>query len=153
MPESARREAVGHQKRKRCLIVERHEWETGFAQEQLQIPLAAATSFFGPGTSRRNIRVRIPGGRQIYPCSVSRTHAASHTRRINGLPIVGLLGSCFVFFQEVDEPDLFELWCQYDVPIVVARCTNWQQGRSSQHGRGRLVNIVDAPVERPIARI
>jgi hypothetical protein len=153
MQKRARREVAGNGDRRRCLIVERHEWETGFAQEQLQIPLAAATEFFGAGGTRRNIRIRIPGESQIYPCSVSRTHPVSHTRRINGLPIVGLLGSCFVFFQETDERDLFEMWCQYDMPIVVARFNHWQQARSSQHGRGRLVNIVDAPVETPIARI
>ena len=39
----------------RCLIVERHAWETGFNQEQLQIPLAAAEQFFGPGDQARDI--------------------------------------------------------------------------------------------------
>ena len=153
MKRTVKTEGAGNPEQGRCLIVERHEWETGFAQEQLQIPLAAATRFFGPGTSRRNIRVRIPGGKQIYPCSVSKTHPASRTRRINGLPIVGLLGSCFVFLQETDEPDLYEMWCQYDMPIVVASIKGWEQARSSQHGRGRLVNIVNATVVRRIERM
>ena len=40
---------------RRCLIVERHEWETGFAPEHLQIRLHAAEEFFGAGTDRRRM--------------------------------------------------------------------------------------------------
>ena len=139
---------------RRCLIVERHLWETGFAQEQLQIPLRGAEQFFGSGNQRRNIRVRIAGaGPQEYQCSVSRRYTASGTRRINGLDLVGLLGPSFIFFQETDDPDLYEFWCQYDMAVVVGRFPNWQQAQNSQHGRGRLFNIVSAPVPRSIDRI
>ena len=40
----------------RCLIVERHPWETGFGQEQLQIPLRPAEEFFGADATKRNSR-------------------------------------------------------------------------------------------------
>lgn len=139
---------------RRCLIVERHAWETGFAREQLQVPLQAAEDFFGPGDEPRAIRVRIAdAGPHEYACRVSRVHQTSRTRRINGLHLVGLLGPCFVFFQETEERDLYDFWCQYDMAIVAARYTQWNQARSSQHGRGRLVKIVQAPVRRPIERI
>ncbi len=136
---------------RRCLIVERHAWETGFAQEQLQIPLEAAEGFFGPAGASRPIRVRIAGaGPHDHRCTVSQRYTRSSTRRINGLHFVGLLGPCFVFFQETDDDDFYEFWCQYDVAIVAAHCgSQWRQARSSQHGRGRLVTIVDAPVPRP----
>ena len=139
---------------RRCLIVERHEWETGFAQEQLQIPLHAAEDFFGPGTDSRRIRVRIRGAkRHEYHCSVSKKYEKSRTRRLNGLDLVGLIGSCFVFLQETDESDIYDLWVQYDVAIVAARFSPWQQGKNSQYGRGRLVTIVPAPVEKPIKNL
>ncbi len=140
---------------RRCLIVERDAWETGFAQEQLQIPLEAAEEFFGPGDARRPIRIRITGGGpNEYPCSVSQRYTQSGTRRINGLHLVGLLGPCFVCFQETDDHDIYDFWCQYDVAIVAARYgSQWRQARSSQHGRGRLVTIVHAPVPRPLERI
>ena len=138
----------------RCLILERHAWETGFGQEQLQIPLKPAEEFFGVGATPRPIRVRIAGaGSGEYPCAVSKKHTKSGTRRINGLDLVGLLGPCFVFFQETTDPDVYDFWVQYDLSIVVARFPGWRQAKSSQYGRGRLVNIVAAPVERPIARM
>ena len=43
----------------RCLILERHAWETGFGQGQLQIPLKPAEEFFGAGDTPRPIRVRL----------------------------------------------------------------------------------------------
>lgn len=137
----------------RCLIVERHPWETGFDQEQIQIPLAAAASFFGAGTAARTIRVRISGSPRPFSCQVSAVLRSSHTRRIMNLPIVGLLGPCFVFLQETRTRGLYDMWCQYDMPIVVAAFPNWSKGRNNQYRRGRLVNIVPAPVARPIRDI
>ncbi len=43
----------------KCLIVERHNWETGGGEQQLQIPLSAAHQFFGPGNRKRPIRVDV----------------------------------------------------------------------------------------------
>ena len=83
---------------RRCLIVERHAWETGFAREQLQMPLDIAEDFFGRGDRPRPIRVRLaeaPG--YEHDRKVSKTYK-NGTRRINGLPFLGLLGPCFVFF-------------------------------------------------------
>lgn len=45
--------------RRRCLIIERHEWETGGREQQLQIPLKIADRFFGAGGSPRPITVRV----------------------------------------------------------------------------------------------
>ena len=32
---------------RRCLIVERHDWETGGRRQQVQLPLATANKFVG----------------------------------------------------------------------------------------------------------
>jgi len=137
----------------RCLIVERHRWETGFVREQLQIPLDVAAEFFGAGNYNRPIRVRISGAnRQIYPCIVTRIHRTSRTRRINGLPFLGLMGPCFIFLEETGESGLYEIWCQYDVAIVAAKFRGWRQARNSQYGRGRLALIISGSVARKIDR-
>lgn len=148
------RERSSRHGRRRCLIVERHAWETGFAQEQLQIPLEAAEEFFGPGDSPRAIRIRIArAGTEEYPCRISRRYLHSRTRRLTGLYPIGLMGPCFVFLLETDRQDVYEMWCDYDMAIVAAYFSNWRQARSSQHGRGRLVTIVDAPLPRPIREL
>lgn len=132
-----------------CLVTERHEWETGSDQAQLQIPLGAAAQFFGQG--RQNIAVRLVDTGQVINCSVSRTYQ-NGTRRINGLPILGGLGHCFVFFQRTSATT-YDVWWNPDVAIVAARFTNWSQAKDSQYGRGRLVTIVNGPVTRKISRI
>lgn len=136
-------------KDRRCLIVERHEWETGFAKEQLQIPLRVADTFFGPGKVKKPIRIRIPGNKGDFKCSISKVYAASGTRRLNGLALVGLLGSCFVFIQETGGESTFDLWCEYDKALVAAYYSGWIQAKDSQYGRGRLALIVNAPVANP----
>ena len=137
------KKSTGKNNRK-CLIVERHAWETGFAKEQIQIPLDVAAAFFGKGNQKRSIVVRLADAPKYeYPCVVSETYA-NGTRRINRLPFLGLLGNCFVFFQETNDPNTYELWCQYDMPIVVASFRNWVQAKNSQYGRGRLAAIVPA---------
>ena len=148
----------------RCLIVERHAWETGAAAHQLQIPLAPANEFFGP--NERSIRFRLAtASRTVQQCSISRMYQGqggrrgSSTRRINQFPWIGLMGHCFMFIQETGQPDLYDTWVQYDMPIVVASFTGWEQapvggsGRGSRGSRGRLFNIVDGPVEIGIVRI
>jgi len=122
-----------------CLIVERHlyRWEeAGFAHEELPVP--AAERFFGPGTTVKNIRARIVETGIEMNCSVSRTYPDG-TRTVSGLEVIGTLEPCFIFFQETEEEDLYDVW--------------WQQGNSSKRRRGRLVNIVSAPVPRPIDHI
>jgi hypothetical protein len=138
-----------------CLIVEKHVWETGGGGYQLQIPLEPAEQFFGPGANPTNISVRINvvrGAAQAYTCSVSRIYR-NGTRRINGLPFLGRLGPCFIFFQETERNHVYDLSWDVDMAIIAARFDGWQQGRNSQYGRGRLVNIIDAPVPRHIDRI
>ena len=55
----------------RCLIVERHDWETGGQEQQLQIPLAAAEDFFGPGNQTSPIQVQIQITRTAAPTATS----------------------------------------------------------------------------------
>jgi hypothetical protein len=42
---------------RRCLIVERHAWETGGREQQLQFLLEEARAFFGP--TERSIHIRV----------------------------------------------------------------------------------------------
>ena len=132
-----------------CLIIERHEWETGSDQAQMQIPLGPAAQFFGQG--RLSITVRIVDTGQTVNCSVSRTYQ-NGTRRINGLPLLGGLGHCFVFFQRTSATS-YDLWWNSDVAIVAARFSNWNQAKDSQYGRGRLFTIVNPTVPRIIRRV
>ncbi|MFH0958468.1 MAG: hypothetical protein V1897_07160 [Pseudomonadota bacterium] len=143
---------------KQCLIIERHDWETGGHEQQLQIPLEVANCFFGPGTSSRSITVRVFLPSRAAPpyeksVSISRKYRNSSTRRINGFPEIGDLGPCFIFFEETTQPGVYDVWCQRDTTIVAAKFPGWCQARTSQYGRGRLAIIVRAPVPRPIDRI
>jgi len=139
----------------RCLIVERHDWETGGHEQQLQIPLEVASSFFGPGDRARSITVKIflppsaasPAFEKIV--SVSKEYQ-NGTRRINGFTEIGYLGSCFMFFEETPDIDVYNVWWEQDKAIVAARFNSWQQASQSQYGRGRLAIIVPAPVPRQI---
>ena len=136
----------------RCLIVERHRWETGGAEQQLQIPLVAANKFFGSGVASKSITIHVhDGSAQVYSqkCSVSKNYP-NGTRRINGLRIIGSLPSCFIFFSESNTSGEYIFWWQEDKAIVAARYNNWQQAKGTQYGRGRLVSIQNVPVPRPI---
>jgi hypothetical protein len=145
---------------RRCLIVERHPWETGGRQQQLQFPLDVANEFFGPGDAMRRITIRIFSSPVLgdtvheHQISISREYRPSRTRRTNGFPEMGGIPAGFVFFEETDRPDAYEVWWQStDVAVVAARYDSWLQARDSQHGRGRLAAVVNAPVPRPITRI
>ncbi len=144
---------------RRCLIVERHDWETGGSEQQLQFVLEVARQFFGPGTAARAITVNVyltlssahpTFSKQI---GISKEYLPSGTRRTNGFPEMGAVPSSFVFFEETDTLNTYDVWWQVDKAIVAAHFPNWSQGKNSQHGRGRLSIIVPAPVPRPIDRI
>jgi len=144
--------------RRRCLIVERHNWETGGAQQQLQFPLEAADTFFGSGVEDRSVRVRVfldPGSarptfeKQI---TVSRVYR-NRTRRTNRFREMGSFPHAFLFFQETDQPHTYDVWWQQDMAIVAAKYDKWNQASSTQYGRGRLWIIVPAPVPRLVDRL
>lgn len=144
--------------RRRCLIVERHDWETGSNQRQLQFVLSTARSFFGRGNIDRQIQVRVFMPADAAQPSFQKTITISHeytngTRRTNGFPEMGTIPSSFVFFHETGQPGVYDLWWQRDKAIVAARYQNWQQGLNTQHGRGRLSLIIDGPVPRVIDRL
>jgi len=69
------------------------------------------------------------------------------------------MGHCFMFIQETNDPNLFDTWVQYDMAVVVASFDGWKQapvggsGRGGRGSRGRLYNIVDAPVPVGIVRV
>jgi hypothetical protein len=145
-------------KDRRCLIVERHEWETGGKQQQLQLVLEVAEEFFGKGDRDRTVHVRVfmpPwASRPAFQRSVviSRVYR-NGTRRVNGFPELGKIPSCFVFFEETEKDAVYDVWWEFDKAIVAARFRGWRQGKSTQYGRGRLSVIVSAPVERRILEL
>jgi hypothetical protein len=143
---------------KKCLIIERHEWETGGHEQQLQIPLEVASSFFGPADRAHSITVRLLLPPSAASPAFEKTVRISKeyrngTRRINGFTEIGYLGSCFMFFEETSSSDVYNVWWEQDKAIVAARFHGWQQASGSQYGRGRLAIIVPAPVPRQIDRI
>jgi len=143
---------------RRCLIVERHEWETGGRQQQLQFVLRPAADFFGPPTRDRTISIRlfVPGAARSPVVTrdivISRLYA-NGTRRTNRFPEMGGFPAGFVFFEETGSDGTYDVWWQVDVAVVAARYTGWSQGRNTHYGRGRLSVVVPAPVRRPINRI
>jgi hypothetical protein len=138
---------------RRCLIVERHVWETGGASQQLQFLLEHAEQFFGPGVHSLPIvlRVFLAPFLPAYTANatISRTYG-NGTRRLNGFPQMGTFAAGFIFFQETADQNVYDLWYQADSAIVAASYRNWLQGHNTQYGRGRLSNIVRAPVPRPL---
>ena len=143
---------------RRCLIVERHDWETGGREQQLQFPLDVAQQFFGQGDVSRGITVRVfltiedPDPTYEKQVSVSMEYQ-NGTRRLNGFNEIGSLPSCFIFFEETGEPSVYDVWWDDDKAIVAAKYSEWQQAQSSQYNRGRLAIIVPAPVSRGFSQI
>jgi hypothetical protein len=142
----------------RCLIIERHAWETGAHKHQLQIPLKVANVFFGPGTSDTTVILRIWGADglatpKLRSTTISRLYAPSATRRLNKFPGMGAIPSSFVFFQETALAGTYDLWWQTDKSVVAAKFHPWFQAKASQHGRGRLAIIVKGTVLRPVKSV
>lgn len=142
----------------RCLIIERHNWETGGREQQLQIPLDIANKFFGGGTTARPITARVflrPDANSPSfekDITISKAYRNS-TRRINGFSEIGDLGPCFIFIQETTNRGVYDVWWQRDIAIIAAKFNGWSQAKGSQYGRGRLAIIVPGPVSRVITRI
>ena len=142
---------------RRCLIVERHDWETGGGAQQLQFPLAIARLFFGPGDVDRRVTVRVfldPSSAAPTfqrPIVVSREYR-NGTRRTNSFPEMGSFPISFIFFQEAGTADTYDAWFERDKEIVVARLRSlaWEQGRNTQYGRGRLAVIVNGTLPKVI---
>ena len=144
--------------RYRCLIIERHAWETGGQQQQLQFVLETARKFFGRGDRNRRIYIRVfMPAYALRPAfeknlSISREYN-NGTRRTNGFSEMGSIPSSFIFFEETGEPNTYNVWWNTDKVMVTARYSNWRQGRNTQYGRGRLSTIIPAPVSRATSRL
>ena len=153
---SLHKKRPGNRHHPRCLIVERYEWETHAQHQQLHFVLATAEAFFGSGDADRIIEVRVffaPSPLPTYSkrITISREYA-NGTRTAIGFPDISAVPSAFVFFEETDQPGVYDVWWQQDKAIVSARYRGWSQGKNTQHGRGRLSIIVNGPVPRLIDR-
>jgi len=143
---------------RRCLILESHDYETGFQSEQVQIPIRIARRFFGTGTHARSITFNVflnPRSQTpsfVKLISISREYK-NGTRRINGFNELESLHSRFIFIEETIVSGTYDVWFSIDKAIVALNFGPWFQGQNSQYGRGRLAIIVDAPVNRSIVRI
>jgi hypothetical protein len=138
---------------RKCLIIERHEWETGGKKQQLQIPLSIANKFFGSEVRSRSIVVRFFFSVSASSPAFEKTITISKkykngTRRINRFPEIGGFPTCFIFFEETSNNGVYNVWWVRDKAIIATRFNGWQQAKSSQYGRGRLAIIVPAPVRR-----
>lgn len=140
----------------KCLVVERHRWETGFQEEQLQIPKKAFQDFFDrPG------KIEI----DVFASATSRSptrsiraqlsyYRSSDTYRINRVEELGGLTQVFIFIQEILDTDgkvqKYQLWWNFDVALTVAKFSGWNKAKDSQYGRGRLWCILNGPVPRKL---
>ena len=143
---------------RKCLIIERHEWETGGEEQQLQIPLSIANKFFGSGIRPCSIVVRFFISVFSSSPTLEKTITISKkykngTRRINGFPEIGSFPSCFIFFEETLDEGIYNVWWARDKAIIAAKFNDWQQAKSSQYGRGRLAIIVSTPGRRHFTKI
>jgi len=139
--------------KRRCLIVERHDWETGGAQQQLQFVLAKAKQFFGPGTTDRTIQVRVFMNPGLNVPSFTKSITISReyrngTRRTNRFPEMGNVPSAFVFFEETHQAGTYDVWWLADKVPVAAQYSGWERGKDTQYGRGRYSVLVAAPAPR-----
>lgn len=140
---------------KRCLIVERHGWETGGAEQQMQFVLNTARRFFGTSTIDRTITIRVfldPGSRVASftkDIVISREYM-NGTRRTNRFQEMGSVPSSFVFFEETEDPSVYDVWWLEDKVPIAARYSGWSRGKDTQYGRGRYSLIVVAPAPRGI---
>jgi hypothetical protein len=145
----------------RCLIFEKHDKETGFREEQVQIKKSQCDNFFGRFTNE--IRVRFKIYYPDYPMSVAFRKDArikmfyrNTTYRIVDFPELGLLPKCFIFIQETTKREenrkVYKMWFEKrDLPIIVAkfRNKNWQKAKDSGHvrtERGRLSVVINGIV-------
>lgn len=134
-----------------CLILERHPWETGFQEEQVQIPAEAFREFFGEAGE---VNIRVFGVRAADRPTRTLTallsqYGRSHTYRINRIDELGDLPQCFLFVQRrAGAEPRYDLWWDTDVAGIVNRFHPWRQARGSQYRRGRLWQIVPQGVRR-----
>ncbi len=145
-------------KKRKCLILESHLYETGFSSEQVQIPLNIANSFFGSGEKAKKITINVFLNNSKKAPTFSKQITISKeyknkTRRINGFPELSYFHSSFIFFEQTTKADVYDVWFSFDKTIIAAKFNKWKQGNNSQHFRGRLAIIVDAPVKRTIDHI
>ncbi|MGH9509776.1 MAG: hypothetical protein ACRD2M_07565 [Terriglobales bacterium] len=141
------------QSKRKCLIVERHQWETGGGEQQLQFVLATAKSFFGSGTRDRTIQVRVFMNPVSNTPSFTKDIVISReyrngTRRTNGFREMGSVPSSFIFFEETSNAGVYDVWWLVDKVPIAARYYGWTRGKDTQYGRGRYSLIVNAPAPR-----
>jgi len=138
----------------KCLVIERHRWETGFQEEQLQIPKQAFRDFFGrPGTIDIDIFASATSRNPTRSIRAKLSYyKSSDTYRINRVEELGGLNQVFIFMEEILDTSgnvqKYQLWWNFDVALIVAKFPGWNKAKDSQYGRGRLWCILNSPVPR-----
>src|SRR4029079_10365733 len=101
---------------RRCLIVERHTWETGGGMQQLQFVLDLARLLsLGPGHKTDGLPCA-PSCQRTHPprpsSSRSRSPESTQTARagLTAFHRMGAIPASFIFFEETDEPAVYDLW-------------------------------------------
>lgn len=148
----------------KCLIIEKHDKETGFSEEQLQILKGDCNNFFGTFPHFKNVVFEVYTNRNAkkpnYKKDVKISVYKNITYRINGFPEIGFLPHSFIFIQSTDgkedDKEIYEIWFEKrDLLIILARYrrNNWKIGRSNQYGRARLSVVIDGTVPKTINRL
>lgn len=149
----------------RCLIVERHPYETGKDQKQPQIPQAPFGAFFGSGGT---IGIELfDDGKSVrsgtalasaYNKKGKSGKRSSETYRLQSIPEFKNLPPGFIFVQEVlDGGTLshYEVWFRKDKAAVLNELVPIHGAfdvapRGKMPVRGRLHKIVSAPINKTI---
>jgi hypothetical protein len=149
----------------RCLIVERHPYETGKDQKQPQIPSKPFAAFFGPGG---NITVelfedgvfkrRVIGLASAYNRRGKTGKRASETYRLQSIEEFKNLPPGFFFIEEVLAGGIvthYEIWFRQDKAAVLNDIVTTHgpfevAPKGAMPSRGRMHKIVSAPVSKVI---
>lgn len=149
----------------RCLIVERHPYETGKDQKQPQIPAKPFAAFFGTGG---NITVQLfedgvfkrsgTGLASAYNKKGKTGKRASETYRLQSIEEFKNLPPGFFFIQEVMAGGAvthYEIWFRQDKAAVLNEIVPTHgpfdvAPKGAMPTRGRMHKIVSAPVDKVI---
>lgn len=149
----------------RCLIVERHPYETGKDQKQPQIPAAAFKAFFSTGGQ---IQIHLFRDGQPVRAGTALASAytksksgkrASETYRLQSIKEFKNLPSGFIFVEEVQGASgalsHYDVWFRKDKAgvlndLIPAHGAFNVAPKGKMPSRGRLYKIVNAPVSKTL---
>ena len=134
----------------RTLILERLLWETGGAEQQIQIPTDAFRQFFMESGSYTISVFKDRGASTPIRerlCLVS-AYWQSSTFRINSLPEVSSLAESFLFFTRPTDKLKLDFWWSRNLDKVVEEFGPFRRAKASQYGPGRRWKVLEPGLKR-----